>query len=79
MILLKQKALNYFGINSEDVATLLLGILYLGNIEFDDQGFIINIKLLEKVSNYWKLPSNKLKKLLSYRKIKLVEKLFKLK
>ena len=65
-----KKALNYFGINSEDVATLLLGILYLGNIEFDDQGFIINIKLLEKVSNYWKLPSNKLKKLLSYRKIK---------
>ena len=65
-----KKALKYFGINSDTVATLLLGILYLGNIEFDNQGIIIDNTPLVEVSKYWKLPVKKLQKLLTFRKIK---------
>ena len=65
-----KKAFQYFGINSHNVATLLLGILYLGNISFDEQGKILNNKPLTKVSEYWKLPLEVLKTLLTFRKIK---------
>jgi myosin-5 len=63
-------ALVAFGINAEDVSSLLLGILYLGNVEFDEDGLIVSTtEDLEQVANYWDITLDTLNTLLTYRKI----------
>tara|TARA_Y100000389_G_scaffold205063_1_gene262638 strand:+ start:5127 stop:8480 length:3354 start_codon:yes stop_codon:yes gene_type:complete len=67
------QAFKAFNIESEPVCDLLLGILYIGNLIFDEDGLLTDNEsqeALKMTATLWQIDMEMLEKLLTYRKIK---------